>query len=114
MLSYLSERRSKTSPPPPLTPPGNHKEEALTALRSLLKRPDAEWKTQAQRDAVMAALEGKHDVVAILPTNAGKSMIAILPPSWIRIWSWFSFSLSTSSSWISRESSERQACRSSP
>jgi hypothetical protein len=55
-------------------------EAALDALRSLLRNPAAQWKTDEQRAAIMATLDHKHDVVAVLPTNAGKSMVAIIPP----------------------------------
>jgi hypothetical protein len=55
-------------------------EAALEALRSLLRNPAAQWKTDGQRAAIMAVLEREHDVVAVLPTNAGKSMVAIVPP----------------------------------
>lgn len=55
-------------------------EDALLTLRGLLSKPDAQWKSKGQQTAVMSVLELKQDVVAILPTNAGKSMVAILPP----------------------------------
>jgi hypothetical protein len=60
------------------TRPGDCK--ALLALQKALGRPEAMWKTDGQREAIKAVLEREHDVVAILPTNAGKSMVAIVPP----------------------------------
>jgi superfamily II DNA helicase RecQ len=73
-IDQLLEQRSEKSPSPLLADT-----DALQMLRRLLKNPVAQWKTVGQREAVMAALQRQHDVVAILPTNAGKSMVALIP-----------------------------------
>lgn len=52
---------------------------ALEVLRRLLHNPTASWKTSEQRAGVLAALECKRDVLAVLPTGSGKSMLAIIP-----------------------------------
>jgi len=73
------------TPPEPSTNPDPapialSEEDALRALRTLLQKPEATWKTPQQSLAVMAVLDRQHDVIAVLPTNAGKSMVAIIPP----------------------------------
>ncbi|KAL7284912.1 hypothetical protein ACG7TL_002226 [Trametes sanguinea] len=50
-------------------------EEALAALRAVLKKPAAQWANDGQKLAVMSGLEWKKDVVVILPTGSGKSAI---------------------------------------
>jgi hypothetical protein len=66
------ERRSEESVPDLST-------SALHALRHLLTNPRSMWKSPEQEAAVMAALKGDRDVLAILPTGSGKSMIALVP-----------------------------------
>lgn len=51
----------------------------LSALKDVLKNSNAEWTSQAQRMAVLAVMEHKHDVLAMLKTGGGKSMLAIIP-----------------------------------
>lgn len=70
IVGNFSERRSL-----PSAPVG-----ALDALRSLLKQPLATWKSLGQKEAIQAVLDRQRDVIAILPTNAGKSMVALIPP----------------------------------
>jgi superfamily II DNA helicase RecQ len=53
---------------------------ALCTIRKLLGKPEAQWKSEGQRTVLMSVLDLQHDVIAILPTNAGKSMVAIIPP----------------------------------
>ena len=53
--------------------------DGLSGLRTLLKDPKAQWKTREQQLAVELALQGDQDVIAVLPTNAGKSMVSIIP-----------------------------------
>jgi superfamily II DNA helicase RecQ len=52
---------------------------ALEALRKVLKRPQATWSCPQQKEAVLAVLELKKDVLAIMRTGSGKSMLMILP-----------------------------------
>lgn len=47
----------------------------LQALRKALRNPTAQWSCEGQRLAVHAGLDNKTDVVAVLPTGAGKSAI---------------------------------------
>ncbi|KXN84688.1 ATP-dependent DNA helicase tlh2 [Leucoagaricus sp. SymC.cos] len=60
-------------------------QQALQALRKLLKSPPAQWTSNLQRSAVMAALEQETDVIVALPTGSGKTMVplisALLNPS---------------------------------
>ena len=51
----------------------------LAALRRALNKPDATWVSTAQKDAVLAVMERKTDVMAMLKTGGGKSMLAIIP-----------------------------------
>ncbi|TEB27627.1 P-loop containing nucleoside triphosphate hydrolase protein, partial [Coprinellus micaceus] len=52
---------------------------ALDVLRSLHGR-SAQWRSQEQREAVKAVLSLQEDVIVVLPTGIGKSVIAYLPP----------------------------------
>lgn len=52
---------------------------ALQKMRELLRAPSAMWRNEGQRLAVMAALEYKDDVVAVLATGSGKTMIPFIP-----------------------------------
>ena len=52
---------------------------ALTALRRLLKNQDAMWSCEEQRIGVLESLSAENDVVAILRTGVGKSMLAFIP-----------------------------------
>lgn len=52
---------------------------ALTGLRQALNKTDATWTTDAQRDGVLAALKLEQDVLAIMRTGSGKTMLAIIP-----------------------------------
>lgn len=54
-------------------------EAALNGLRELLGQPEAMWTSPLQRDAVMTVLNTKKDVLAILTTSSGKSMISLIP-----------------------------------
>lgn len=54
-------------------------EQALAKLRQLLKNPAANWTSAAQRDGVLAVLNNDTDVMAVLATGAGKTMLAIIP-----------------------------------
>ena len=52
---------------------------ALGALRTLLQRSDADWSSPQQRQAVIAILECQRDVLAIMATGSGKTMLILIP-----------------------------------
>lgn len=54
-------------------------EDALTKMQEVLQDPSIGWTCVEQREAMMAVLQRETDVVAILPTGGGKSMLAIVP-----------------------------------
>lgn len=54
-------------------------DQALGVLHRLLGKPDATWMSSLQRDAVMTVLNNPQDLLAILTTGSGKSMLAIIP-----------------------------------
>ena len=54
-------------------------ERALAAMRKLLGKHNASWKSEGQRQAVLAVLECKRDVLAVLKTGEGKTMLFLLP-----------------------------------
>ena len=58
---------------------GGMERSALGAMRTLLDEPLATWRSEQQREAMMAVLACKTDVIAVLPTGGGKSMLAIVP-----------------------------------
>ena len=51
----------------------------LTGLRKLYADPNAQWKTAAQQQAVQAVTSYKEEVVIVLPTGLGKSVLFMLP-----------------------------------
>ncbi|KAG6819291.1 hypothetical protein H0H93_013337 [Arthromyces matolae] len=53
--------------------------QALSALRKVLGRSDANWSSPQQREAVLSVLRMEGDVCAFLATGAGKTMLAIIP-----------------------------------
>ncbi|KAH7918103.1 hypothetical protein BV22DRAFT_985743, partial [Leucogyrophana mollusca] len=71
-------RHAKPSTPPSPPPPSLVKK-ALWALRVIVDNDEADWTTPAQGQAMTAVLEGQRDVVAVLRTGGGKSMLGILP-----------------------------------
>ncbi|KAF7778931.1 hypothetical protein Agabi119p4_3276 [Agaricus bisporus var. burnettii] len=50
----------------------------VSALHTLLDNAEATWTSVEQKEAVMAAASGCNDVVAILPTGGGKTMVALI------------------------------------
>jgi superfamily II DNA helicase RecQ len=52
---------------------------ALSTMRTVLQDGSATWRSTEQKEAMMAVLERSSDVVAVLATGAGKSMLAIVP-----------------------------------
>lgn len=51
----------------------------LAAMRTLYKNPSMEWKSAEQQQVLELIMSWKDQVVAILPTGAGKSMLFMLP-----------------------------------
>ncbi|KAF8417617.1 hypothetical protein L210DRAFT_3427928, partial [Boletus edulis BED1] len=62
-----------------LMPEMSLEQQALSKMRELLQREDLEWKSSQQRDAMNTVLQGQTDIVVIMPTGGGKSMLAIIP-----------------------------------
>ena len=54
-------------------------EEVLGALRRLVKNPTATWTSELQKDAIITVLNTTRDVLAILTTGSGKSMLPLIP-----------------------------------
>jgi RecQ family ATP-dependent DNA helicase len=53
----------------------------LSALRELYDDPEARFKSVEQAEAVQLALQGEKDMLVILPTGGGKSLVFQLPAS---------------------------------
>lgn len=54
-------------------------EVALSTMQAVLGNQKATWRSQQQQEAMRAVLQRQTDVVSILPTGGGKSMLAIIP-----------------------------------
>ncbi|KAG2063370.1 hypothetical protein BDR04DRAFT_1123305 [Suillus decipiens] len=52
---------------------------SLWTLRVLLDDKQAKWRSSKQQDAVLSVLKQETDVIAMLKTGGGKSMLAIIP-----------------------------------
>ncbi|KAI6016335.1 hypothetical protein BKA83DRAFT_4497957 [Pisolithus microcarpus] len=52
---------------------------ALQAMQTLLQDPNASWKSREQKACMVTVLGGSTDLIAVLGTGAGKSMLAIVP-----------------------------------
>lgn len=52
---------------------------ALGVMRNLLNSNTATWISNHQRDAVLQAMACKNDLIVVLPTGGGKTMIPIIP-----------------------------------
>ncbi|KAI6007807.1 hypothetical protein EDC04DRAFT_2611325 [Pisolithus marmoratus] len=52
---------------------------ALQAMQALLRNPKATWRSKEQQACMVTVLEGQRDLIAVLGTGAGKSMLAIVP-----------------------------------
>ncbi|KAI5980514.1 hypothetical protein EDD15DRAFT_2188573, partial [Pisolithus albus] len=52
---------------------------ALQRMQMLLRDDRTSWRSYQQRDAMVAILKREKDVIVILPTGGGKSMLAIVP-----------------------------------
>lgn len=53
--------------------------QALNKLREVLHKSSAEWSCPGQKRSVMAVLNGTADVVSIMATGSGKTMLVLLP-----------------------------------
>ncbi|KAJ3506845.1 hypothetical protein NLJ89_g6639 [Agrocybe chaxingu] len=74
-----STARGTSSPGSSEHGPNSYAELALQHLKRLVGDPDAQWKCPEQKLATVAMLELRQDVIAVMATSSGKSMIAILP-----------------------------------
>jgi len=54
-------------------------EKVLQTIQHLVKKANVSWTSNQQRDALMTVLNTKRDVLTILTTGSGKSMLAIVP-----------------------------------
>ncbi|KAI5987426.1 hypothetical protein EDC04DRAFT_2614810 [Pisolithus marmoratus] len=52
---------------------------ALQAMQALLRSPKATWRSKEQQACMVTVLEGQRDLIVVLGTGAGKSMLAIVP-----------------------------------
>ncbi|KAG2088572.1 uncharacterized protein F5147DRAFT_525879, partial [Suillus discolor] len=71
-------------PPPPQNQLVKNKDsilarKSLWTLRILLRDQQANWWSSQQQDAVLSVLKRETDVIAMLRTGGGKSMLAIIP-----------------------------------
>ncbi|KAI5985231.1 hypothetical protein F5J12DRAFT_729107 [Pisolithus orientalis] len=48
-------------------------------MSQILANDSVTWQSTQQWEAMMAVLQGTTDIIAVLPTGAGKSMLAIVP-----------------------------------
>ncbi|KAG2047860.1 P-loop containing nucleoside triphosphate hydrolase protein, partial [Suillus hirtellus] len=63
-----------------LDPDSDHtSDEALQAMKALFQDEAVSWASEQQQQAMTAVLEKQSDVVAILRTGGGKSVLAIIP-----------------------------------
>ncbi|OBZ66042.1 ATP-dependent DNA helicase tlh2 [Grifola frondosa] len=53
--------------------------QALQVLRQILNKPEAKWTSDAQRVAMLEVLTRKRDVLAIMATGSGKTMLMTVP-----------------------------------
>lgn len=62
-----------------IVPECSMEQQALYKMQELLNQGNLDWKSREQKEAMIATLQGQTDVIAILPTGGGKSMLAIIP-----------------------------------
>ncbi|KAG2030468.1 hypothetical protein BDR03DRAFT_987079 [Suillus americanus] len=84
ILSESKDEDEELSPPPPPNQLVKDKDsilenKSLWTLRVLLNDERASWWSAKQRDAVLSVLKQETDVIAMLKTGGGKSMLAIIP-----------------------------------
>lgn len=53
--------------------------QALETIQSITKEPNANWTGEGQKHAMAAVLEKRTDVMAIMCTGSGKSMLFVVP-----------------------------------
>ncbi|KAI6041171.1 hypothetical protein EDC04DRAFT_2893386 [Pisolithus marmoratus] len=73
--STTHRRVMLSAPPPPPSPSAL----ALQKMQTLLQKENVSWLSSQQRDAMTEILAQESDMVVILPTGGGKSMLAIVP-----------------------------------
>ncbi|KAG2060949.1 P-loop containing nucleoside triphosphate hydrolase protein [Suillus hirtellus] len=84
-INTLSESKDdEQNPPPPPNQLVKNKDlilarKSLWTLRILLGDQQANWWSSQQKDAVLSVLKRETDVIAMLRTGGGKSMLAIIP-----------------------------------
>jgi superfamily II DNA helicase RecQ len=59
--------------------PDEDEETIMSALRKLLKDPQAQFRCDEQRAAAFAVLRGETPLIVVLPTGGGKTLLAALP-----------------------------------
>ena len=67
------------APSPPISHTTPTVDQALVRMGLLLHQTDPKWTCQEQCIAMQAVLECKQDVLAILKTSSGKSMLMVIP-----------------------------------
>jgi DEAD/DEAH box helicase/Helicase conserved C-terminal domain len=75
----LSSAMPTRSPSPTMADNDDDVDVALSGLRQALNNPMASWRSDEQRTAVKAVLALQSDVLAVLPTGSGKTMLCIIP-----------------------------------
>ncbi|KAI6103187.1 hypothetical protein EDD17DRAFT_1844661 [Pisolithus thermaeus] len=58
---------------------GDGNTHALQVMQTLLKDPNATWKSREQKACMVTVLQGSTDLIAVLGTGADKSMLAVVP-----------------------------------
>ncbi|KAF9523204.1 hypothetical protein CPB83DRAFT_899020 [Crepidotus variabilis] len=90
ILMLLQKERPQKAPPLPSPLDGHSKvissprmrfKSPLACLQHLLRRPEAQWRSEKQQEAVELALNPSQDLIVMLRTGFGKSMVALIPPA---------------------------------
>lgn len=64
---------------PSLSMPPNTPDGASLSLQTFLQSPNANFRSQQQKEAVLHALQPGNDVLVVQPTGSGKSLLFMLP-----------------------------------
>lgn len=78
-IEYEYSASPKTRTPSDLTTDEPLEGRALGVIRKLLGRPEAGWSCVEQRDAMLAVITRQSDVMALIKTGGGKSMLVVVP-----------------------------------